>query len=675
MTLEQAADSWLARYSSSNTRRGLPLRSQGLPDLVRRGPFTTGGDVRGDRSVPRRAPVLRDQRSHPEPPVHRAAGLFAAACQLGLRDDNPLGDRPAVSSNTSATGILDPSEVTRLQAAAHVDPRTAVLVDLLLDEGMRLTEVLGLDHSDVSGPHSARRLRVVRHGHPVSITLGRAGSRSVSTLERVTRSPGPLLLGPSRGRARRRPPDPASAPTIYSSWPQRRPASGNPCRPTCCVARTSPTPTATGRHRRHPPDDGAPRRPHDAALPRAARSRFTNQPSRKELTMPLIRFDPFREFDRVFDQAMNQARQPSFPMDAYRSGDTVTVHFDLPGVDPGSIDIEYERQTLERQRERSWRPTEGDRLLAAERVHGKFQRQILLGEGLDGTPQGQLRARRPDRHDSRCRATPAREDQRRSRRLRAEVDRRQLRAGRLIGQLNGRKRPSKMGTTEEFVCNVSREADRGRDHCGTRRGLDAATAPSVSDTVSALTRRSRRGRDRSRSRELRRLERAERPARVTPRSDRAQHDVDGGEPAAGGAEAAPPHRCGCRPARRSPFGLTICGGGRPVESPAVACHRSAGSGWRSSGGDGSAAHWRPTCRAPTPSRSPYLWAGRPTSLRSPWTRAWCCPGHRQCRGLRGGDDRPKRRHVVRALRRIADARRLAPHRRRAVLTSSDADAG
>ena len=99
--------------------------------------------------------------------------------------------------------------------------------------------------------------------------------------------------------------------------------------------------------------------------------------------MPLIRFDPFREFDRMFDQALNQARKPSFPMDAYRHGDTIIVHFDLPGVDPASIDIEYERQTLTVTAERSWQPTEGDQLLAAERVHGNFQRQILLGEGLD----------------------------------------------------------------------------------------------------------------------------------------------------------------------------------------------------------------------------------------------------------------------------------------------------
>jgi HSP20 family protein len=97
----------------------------------------------------------------------------------------------------------------------------------------------------------------------------------------------------------------------------------------------------------------------------------------------LLRFDPFREIDRMFDQALTQTRRPSFPMDAYRHGDTVVVHFDLPGVDPNSIDIEFERQALTVTAERSWRPVEGDQLVASERVHGRFQRQLLLGDGLD----------------------------------------------------------------------------------------------------------------------------------------------------------------------------------------------------------------------------------------------------------------------------------------------------
>ena len=97
----------------------------------------------------------------------------------------------------------------------------------------------------------------------------------------------------------------------------------------------------------------------------------------------LLRFDPFADVDRMFDQAFNQRRRPSFPMDAYRSGETVVVHFDLPGVDPNSISLEYERQILSVSAEREWRPVEGDQLLASERVHGTFQRQLLLGDGLD----------------------------------------------------------------------------------------------------------------------------------------------------------------------------------------------------------------------------------------------------------------------------------------------------
>jgi HSP20 family protein len=97
----------------------------------------------------------------------------------------------------------------------------------------------------------------------------------------------------------------------------------------------------------------------------------------------LLRFDPFREIDRMVDHALSQARRPSFPMDAYRHGDTVVVHFDLPGVDPASIDLEFDRQALTVTAERAWRPIEGDQVLATERVHGKFQRQILLGDGLD----------------------------------------------------------------------------------------------------------------------------------------------------------------------------------------------------------------------------------------------------------------------------------------------------
>jgi HSP20 family protein len=97
----------------------------------------------------------------------------------------------------------------------------------------------------------------------------------------------------------------------------------------------------------------------------------------------LMRFDPLREFDRVFDQAWSQTRQAAMPMDAYRHGDSFVIHLDLPGVDPASIDITVERNAMTVTAERHWQPVDGDQLVANERRQGTFSRQLFLGDGLD----------------------------------------------------------------------------------------------------------------------------------------------------------------------------------------------------------------------------------------------------------------------------------------------------
>ena len=97
----------------------------------------------------------------------------------------------------------------------------------------------------------------------------------------------------------------------------------------------------------------------------------------------LLRFDPFRELDRIVEQTTEQYRRAGMPMDAYRHGDTFVIHFDLPGVDPASINLEVERNVLTVEAERSWRPVEGDDVAAAERRHGQFRRQLLVGDSLD----------------------------------------------------------------------------------------------------------------------------------------------------------------------------------------------------------------------------------------------------------------------------------------------------
>lgn len=98
----------------------------------------------------------------------------------------------------------------------------------------------------------------------------------------------------------------------------------------------------------------------------------------------LMRFDPFREFDRLTDEvAGRRTPSPMMGMDAYRRGDDVTVHFDLPGVDPDSIDITVEKNQLTVHAERRWHPADDLQILASERPQGTFSRSLFLGDGLD----------------------------------------------------------------------------------------------------------------------------------------------------------------------------------------------------------------------------------------------------------------------------------------------------
>jgi len=100
----------------------------------------------------------------------------------------------------------------------------------------------------------------------------------------------------------------------------------------------------------------------------------------------LMRTDPFRELDRLTQQAFGTngtlARPSVMPMDAWRDGDTFQVEFDLPGVDPGSIDLDVERNVVTVRAERSTRASDAE-LIAAERPRGVFSRQLILGDNLD----------------------------------------------------------------------------------------------------------------------------------------------------------------------------------------------------------------------------------------------------------------------------------------------------
>jgi len=100
----------------------------------------------------------------------------------------------------------------------------------------------------------------------------------------------------------------------------------------------------------------------------------------------LMRTDPFRELDRLTQQVFGTdgtlARPSVMPMDAWRDGDTFHVEFDLPGVDPNSIDLDVERNVVTVKAERPPRASDAE-LIAAERPRGIFSRQLVLGDNLD----------------------------------------------------------------------------------------------------------------------------------------------------------------------------------------------------------------------------------------------------------------------------------------------------
>lgn len=104
--------------------------------------------------------------------------------------------------------------------------------------------------------------------------------------------------------------------------------------------------------------------------------------------MAVMRFDPFRDFDRLAEQMLSPAsgtgRAPRFmPMDVYREGDRFILYVDLPGVDADSIDVDVDSGMLSIRAERGAPNGEGQDWILSERYAGSYMRQLTLGDGID----------------------------------------------------------------------------------------------------------------------------------------------------------------------------------------------------------------------------------------------------------------------------------------------------
>ncbi|TDD17301.1 Hsp20/alpha crystallin family protein [Nonomuraea diastatica] len=103
--------------------------------------------------------------------------------------------------------------------------------------------------------------------------------------------------------------------------------------------------------------------------------------------MLLTSIDPFvQEFERQFSRLARQTFDNGgavMPMDGLRRDDDVLLRFDLPGIDPDSIEVTVDRGVLSVSARREEEVAEDERLFVRERPMGAFTRRVYLSEHLD----------------------------------------------------------------------------------------------------------------------------------------------------------------------------------------------------------------------------------------------------------------------------------------------------
>lgn len=202
LTPDQVSSAWLARYTSANTRAAYGGDLRTFLAWCARGahnPFAaTAAEILGYRQERESTGVGAATIAR-----HFAAlrAFYAAAEEFGACPTSPFEGRPAGVVTESATGVMTRSDVEKMYLSTAADPRCAVLVRLLLGDGLRLSECLAIDHEHITGSTRTKRVRVQRHGRATIVELSAATSADVARLQRVSSKGGPLLLGQSHGAA------------------------------------------------------------------------------------------------------------------------------------------------------------------------------------------------------------------------------------------------------------------------------------------------------------------------------------------------------------------------------------------------------------------------------------------------------------------------------------------
>ena len=101
------------------------------------------------------------------------------------------------------------------------------------------------------------------------------------------------------------------------------------------------------------------------------------------LMRDMLRWDPYRELDTVFGQAVERSFAPTF--EVKETKDAYVFRADLPGVKDADLEISLtgNRLSISGRREQE-RHEQGDTFYASERAYGSFTRSFTLPEGIDG---------------------------------------------------------------------------------------------------------------------------------------------------------------------------------------------------------------------------------------------------------------------------------------------------
>jgi len=99
--------------------------------------------------------------------------------------------------------------------------------------------------------------------------------------------------------------------------------------------------------------------------------------------MYLTTYDPFARVTRRAFGPATVSRASVMPLDGVRRDGDVLLRFDVPGIDPESIEVTVDRGVLSVSVKRTEERAENDKFFVRERTMGTFTRRLYLSKNLN----------------------------------------------------------------------------------------------------------------------------------------------------------------------------------------------------------------------------------------------------------------------------------------------------